>query len=87
LARSSSVQAGLSWERYHPIRLGDRLICSRGAIGVTANLKPMESGVYGQFDLGRTSDRESGNLPTLVNAQFRGLYDRFHSSARATSRA
>jgi len=46
--------------------------------GLTANLKPMESGVYNQADL-RTGEWEGANLPTLVDSQFQGLFDRFHS--------
>ena len=49
-----------------------------GVIGVTTKLKPMESTVYSQADL-QTGDWEGGNLATLVNSQFRGLFDRFHS--------
>jgi len=63
-----------------PRRITEMIPAQLKAIGVTANLKPLESGVYNQTDLS-TGAWEGGNVPTIVNAQFRGLYDRFHSKA------
>ena len=61
-----------------PPRIAEVLSPQLRGIGITANLKPMESAAYNQVDL-QTGDWAGGNLPTLVNSQFRELFDRFHS--------
>ncbi len=61
-----------------PPRIAEVLADQLRAVGVAANLRPMESGVYNDTDL-RTGAYEGGNLPTGVNSRSRGLYDRLHS--------
>ena len=64
-----------------PPRIAEVLAAPLRSIGVTANLRPLESGVYNatQLGTGQYGGYEGGDLPTVVSAEFRGLYDYFHS--------